>query len=74
MDKNSADSLPIEAKKYALLSRALGLTRGVLYGVLTGDFTIQEVQEVLEVTSLKSLAEKNGYEEEDLAIDWEEYL
>jgi hypothetical protein len=75
MDKNLGDT-KIDVRKYAILCWALARTRGTLYSFLHGDLNgdLTPVKEVLEATSLNKLAERFGYNESDLAIDWSQYL
>jgi hypothetical protein len=74
MDESFSDSESIDAKKYAVIVWALALTRGVLYDVVDGKPKIEEVQRILDITSLNSLANRIGCHENELAIDWNEYL
>jgi hypothetical protein len=74
MDEYSSDPLTIDARKYAVIVWALGLTRGILYSISQGEFEIEQVKKILDVSSLSALAARVGCDESELAIDWSEYL
>ncbi len=77
MDEISSNSDFIDIKKHAIVVWALAITRGILYEVSSGKFEIEEIQKILDVTSLSELAKRFGYDDEsELAIDWDwdEYL
>ena len=61
-------------KKLALLTLALGKCRGLLYGIRTGDVDLEEIDKILRLTSLSNLAEVLGVEEDELSLDWNDYL
>lgn len=63
MEQDSSELSTVEAKKYAIAIWALARTRAVLYSVLAGNVEVEEVKRSLEVTSLRGLAERFGYEE-----------
>lgn len=69
-DLMNEDSL----KYLALLSQALGLCRGVLYSVRAGDVDVEEIDRILDATSLANIAKRLGLEENDLVIDFEDDL
>jgi hypothetical protein len=64
-----------ESVKYrALFMQALGLCRGVLYSVKAGDVDAAEIDRILDATSLANIAKRLGLDEDDIAIDFEDYL
>ncbi len=74
MKQDSSELSTVDAKKYAIAIWALGLTRGVLYSVISGDVDAEEVKNIFEATSLRKLAERFGYEESEMSGDWDELL
>ncbi len=63
-----------ELQQKLILLEALGMCRGLLVSILQGDFSMREVEEVLENTKLSNLANIIGSTEEDLAMDGQEAL
>jgi ABC-type uncharacterized transport system fused permease/ATPase subunit len=61
-------------KKLALFALALGKCRGLLYGIKTGEIDLEEIDQILSLTSLSHLAEVLGVEEDELSLDWNDYL
>ena len=61
-------------KRQALLLLALGKCRGLLYGIRTGDIDLEEIDKILHLTSISHLAEVLGVEEDELSVDWNDYL
>ncbi len=61
-------------KKLALLTLALGKCRGLLYGIRGGEVDLEEIDKILHLTSGSHLAEVLGVEEEELSLDWNDYL
>ncbi len=74
MKHDSSESGTVDAKKYAIAIWALGLTRGVLYSMISGDVDAEEVKKIFEATSLQKLAERFGYEESEMSTDWDDLL
>lgn len=74
MKQDSSELGTVEAKKYAIALWALGLTRGVLYSMISGDVETEQVKKIFEATSLQKLAERFGYEESEMSVDWDELL
>ncbi len=61
-------------RQYATIYTALGWLRGALYDVATGDFDKEQIQRLIESTSLARLSEISGIAEDDLAIDYHPHL
>jgi len=61
-------------EQYAALACALGIARGSLYSVLSGDYNRETIARVIRGTSLANIAAAIGQREGDLAIDWNDYL
>ena len=61
-------------KKLALLSLALGKCRGLLYEIQGGEVDPEEINKILHLTSSSHLAEVLGVEEDELSLDWNDYL
>ena len=61
-------------KKLALLMLALGKCRGLLYGIQGGEVDLEEIDKILRLTSSSHLAEVLGVDEEELSLDWKDYL
>ena len=55
-----------EKKKRAAVIYALGWTRSVLYDVLHGDFSREDVQRIIYATSTRRIAESIGLTESDI--------
>lgn len=64
----------VSAKHYAALAVAVGRLRGILHDVVDGDFSKEDAQRILDGTSTAEIARALGKNEEDLAIDWNQYL
>ena len=62
------------ARQYATIYTALGWLRGALYDVATGEFDKEQIQRLIESTSLARLSEISGIAEDDLAIDYHPHL
>lgn len=62
----------VDDRKYAVIMWALARARGALYSAAGGE--IEGVEAVLDATSLNKLAERFGYTEAELAIDWSDFL
>jgi hypothetical protein len=74
MDASSRHPEHVPAKHYAAMAVAVGRLRGFLDDVADGEFTREEVQRILDSTSLDAIAKAVGTKECDLAIDWNQYL
>ena len=61
-------------KQYAALAYSLAAIRGVLSGILDGDFTREQVQRVLHATDAVRIAQSIGVSENAIAVYWDEYL
>ncbi len=61
-------------KRLALLSLALGKCRGLLFGIQGGEVDLEEIEKILHLTSSSHLAEVLGVEEDELSLDWNDYL
>ena len=65
----------LEKNKLAALLYALGCARGVLSGVLDGDFSREQVQRIFDATAMSRIAENIGLSEADFdAVDLMERL
>ena len=62
------------ARQYATIYTALGWLRGALYDVATGEFDKEQIQRLIESTSLARLSEISGIAEDDLTIDYHPHL
>ncbi len=69
MDEISSNSDFIDIQKYAVVVWALAVTRGILYEVSYGRVEIEEIQKVLDVTSMNELAKRFGYDDSELSIE-----
>lgn len=74
MHGDSSDTLASDARKYAVIAWALGVSRGILYSISQGEIEIEKVKHILEVTSLNALAARIGCAENELAVDWDDHL
>ena len=61
-------------KKYAALAYALGCIRGILFDVLDGDPSPEELRRIYESTATSSIAQSVGMTESDMAVDWNDFL
>ena len=61
-------------REFAALAFALGIARGALQSAMDGSADAQELQMVLDGTSVTSIANALDQAESDLALDWNEYL
>jgi hypothetical protein len=62
------------SRELAALVYALGVTRGALQGVLVGDAETEEVQRIVQATSLANIARVLGVSEAVLAENTEALL
>jgi hypothetical protein len=53
---------------------ALGVCRGILYSVKSGDYKPEDIDAVLAATSSENLAQILGIPVNDLSIDYTDYL
>ena len=63
-----------DAKEFAALAYALAVTRGMLHSVLENDFDTVQLKRTLDGTSAANIAETISLTENDLAIDWNNYI
>lgn len=62
------------AKRYAAMAYALGLARGALSDVVSGEFDRDMVLRIYDATAAVRIAESLGVDEEAIAVDWDDYL
>ncbi len=63
-----------EQKKLAIFVAALGVCRGTLYSVSSGDFKKEDIDAVLAAVSPSNLASVFGVSEDELQIDYTEQI
>jgi len=71
----SESTLPhggIDARKYAALAMALGMSRAALSSAINGD--LEDARRILDLTASYRIASALGCTESDLAIVWDEHL
>ena len=66
-------------RKYAAMSLALGMARGVLFDVSRSEIKLDEATQAdasrcLELTSTSAIAKKLGLSESQMAVNWNDYL
>ena len=61
-------------RKYAALALALGMTRGTIHSVLNSDAKHEELTHMLDLTDVSTIADKLGFKEGEMALDWNDYL
>jgi len=65
---------PPSMREYAAICCALGVARGMLYSIQFAQYDPEEVERILRGTSSANIAAAIGEHENDLAINWDDYL
>lgn len=63
-----------EQKKLAIFVAALGVCRGILYSVRSGDYTPEDIDAVIAAVSPANLAEVFGGQEAEFQIDYTQQI
>ena len=63
-----------DKKKLAIFVAALGISRGMLYSVRTGDYKQEDIDAILAAIAPSNLAQIFGVAEEEFQIDYSEYI
>ena len=63
-------------QQYAALACALGIARATLYAILWNDddFSLEAIESTIRGTSLANIAAVIGQSEDEMWIDWNDYL
>lgn len=63
-----------DKKKLAIFVVALGISRGILYSVRSGDYKPEDIDAVLSAISPSNFAEVFGVPETEFQIDYTEHI
>jgi hypothetical protein len=63
-----------EKKKLAIFVAALGISRGILYSVRSGDYKPEDIDAVIRAISPENLAEVFGVQEAEFQIDYTQQI